>query len=75
MANTIMGLVREAIGGKNVDIARLLNVTDAAIAQWSKGGIPPARAIQLEEITGGKVTVRQLRPDLFKSAKRRKVAA
>ncbi len=65
MADTIMERVRKAVGGRNIDIARLLSVTDAAIAQWEKGGIPPARAMELEAKTGGKVTARQLRPDLF----------
>lgn len=78
MADTIMERVRKAVGGKNVDIARLLGVTDAAIAQWENTKIPADRAIELEAKTGGKVTARQLRPDAFttkiRPAKRKRAA-
>ncbi len=59
-----MELARKAAGGKNIDIARLLGITDAAVAQWGEI-IPPKRAIELEQKTGGAVTRYQLRPDHF----------
>ncbi len=59
-----MDMARKAAGGKNIDIARLLGITDAAVAQWGET-IPPKRAIELEQKTGGVVTRYQLRPDHF----------
>lgn len=64
MSETSMELARKAAGGKNADIARLLGITDAAVAQWGDV-VPPKRAIELEEKTGGAVTRYQLRPDHF----------
>lgn len=58
-----LALAREAVGGKAVDLARLLGLTESAISQWKR--IPPNRAIEIEEKTGGKVTRYELRPDFF----------
>lgn len=58
---------RKAAGGehgKDVDIARLLGLSAAAVSRW-KGVIPPDRAIELETKTGGKVTRYEIRPDYF----------
>lgn len=46
-------------------LAKQLDVTNMAISQWLKRGVPPARAIQIEAATGGAVTREELRPDLF----------
>lgn len=54
---------REAAGGKNVDLAKLLDLTESAISQWDR--VPYQRAIEIEEKTGGKVTRHDLRPDIF----------
>lgn len=58
---------RKAAGGeqgKDVDIARLLGLSAAAVSRW-KGLIPPDRAIEIEAKTGGKVTRYEIRPDYF----------
>ena len=48
--------MKEAIewaGGK-LALAKALGVTHAAVSQWLReGGLPPARAIELERLTGG----------------------
>lgn len=67
--NTTIGIAaaRRAIGGdegKDIDIARLLGVTAAAVSRW-KGVVPPDRAIEIEQKTGGKVTRYEIRPDYF----------
>lgn len=54
---------RAAAGGKNVDLARLLGITESAISQWK--AVPPERAIEIEMKTGGKVTRHEIRPDFF----------
>lgn len=69
------GLVaaRKAAGGKNSDLATLLNISESAISQWDK--VPYRRAIEIEEKTGGAVTRHQIRPDIFGAAPKRKRAA
>lgn len=49
------------------EFAAQLGVTPGAVSQWFTGLLPvsPARARQIEEITGGAVTRIDLRPDLF----------
>ena len=43
----------EWAGGK-LALAKALGVTHAAVSQWLlEGGLPPARAIELERLTGG----------------------
>lgn len=40
--------------GSQVELARQLGVTQAAVAQWvADGNVPPYRAIQIERITAG----------------------
>jgi len=58
-----LAAAKEAVGGKNVDLARLLKLTESAISQWKR--VPWPRAIEIEEKTGGKVTRHQMRPDVF----------
>lgn len=42
-------------------LARAIGVTDAAISQWlEKGVAPEGRALDIEEATKGKVTVKEL---------------
>lgn len=50
--------------GRDIDIARLLGISPAAVSRW-KGIVPPDRAIEIEEKSGGKVTRHQIRPDYF----------
>ncbi len=63
MSETPLDLARTAAGGKNVDLAKLLGITESAVSQWKT--IPPDRAIEIEQKTGGRVTRYQLRPDYF----------
>ena len=43
----------EWAGGK-LALAKVLGVTHAAVSQWLReGGLPPARAIEVERMTGG----------------------
>ena len=49
-------MIREVIDwyGSQAQMARKLGVDRAAVAQWvSAGKFPPARAIQIEEQSGG----------------------
>ncbi len=39
--------------GSRSELARRLDVAPAAVTQWGVDGIPPARAIEIEQITGG----------------------
>ncbi len=59
--------VIELLGGR-INLAKQLNVSPQAIFKWEKTKITPARAIQIQDLTDGVVTVRDLRPDLFKAA-------
>jgi DNA-binding transcriptional regulator YdaS (Cro superfamily) len=54
---------RQAAGGRNADLARLLDISPSAISQWVR--VPYRRALQIEARTAGRVTREELRPDLF----------
>ncbi len=54
---------RQAAGGRNSDLAPLLDITPSAISQWVR--VPYRRALQIEARTAGRVTRAELRPDLF----------
>jgi DNA-binding transcriptional regulator YdaS (Cro superfamily) len=54
---------RQAAGGRNSDLARLLDITPSAISQWVK--VFFRRALQIEARTAGRVTRAEMRPDLF----------
>ena len=64
----ISGLLDWAIElfGTEIELARALGVSAQAVCIWATGRnrVPPKRAIQIQEITGGRVTVADLRPDL-----------
>lgn len=45
--------------------AKALGVTPMAVSQWKARRIPPERCRDIERVTNGKVTRRDLRPDLF----------
>lgn len=65
--STGIAAARLAAGGENgkdIDIARLLGLSAAAVSRW-KGVVPPDRAIEIEEKTVGKVTRYEIRPDYF----------
>jgi len=62
-AHPSLQTARDAAGGKNVDVAKLLDITESAVSQWLI--VPPNRAIEIEEKTGGKITRYAIRPDFF----------
>lgn len=66
----IMSAIQKAIDavGTQAELARRLNVTDMAISQWKKRGVPPERCIPIEDATDRAVTRYELRPDVFGSA-------
>lgn len=63
MSDTPLDIARKAAGGKNVDLAKLLGITESAVSQWKT--VPPDRAIEIEEKTDGRVTRYDIRPDYF----------
>lgn len=64
---------REAAGGKNVDLAKMLGVTESAVSQWKR--VPYQRAVEIEAATNGAVTRYDLRPDVFGPPPQRSEAA
>lgn len=59
--------LRKAIDalGSQAELARKLDVSDMAVSQWKKRGVPPERCRDIEAATGGAVTRYELRPDIF----------
>lgn len=64
----------EAMGGSYADLAKLLGVSDAAISQWKKGGIPPGRALEIEQKLDGKVRAAEMHVTIAKKRKPRRAA-
>lgn len=54
----------ERAGSKSA-LARHCKVVPPAVEYWVNTRVPAARAVQLEQISGGEVTRHDLRPDLF----------
>jgi DNA-binding transcriptional regulator YdaS (Cro superfamily) len=55
-----------SIAGSQAALAKHLKLRQQAVAKWVlKGRVPPFRAIQIDELTKGKVSKARLRPDLF----------
>ncbi|QTR47486.1 helix-turn-helix domain-containing protein [Thiothrix litoralis] len=55
-----------SIAGSQAALAKHLKLRQQAVAKWVLNGrVPPFRAIQIEEMTGGAITRGRLRPDLF----------
>lgn len=50
------------IGGKG-KLCTELGLNRQAIFNWKRNGIPLRRALQIEQLTGGKVSLTDLRPD------------
>jgi DNA-binding transcriptional regulator YdaS (Cro superfamily) len=63
MTDPGLAKARQAAGGRNADLARLLDISPSAISQWVQ--VPYRRALQIEARTAGRVTRQELRPDLF----------
>ena len=65
--NNAVKLAAECVGSV-AELSRLLNVSRMTIYNWIKFGVPMDRVVEIESITGGKVTREQLLPELFKRA-------
>jgi DNA-binding transcriptional regulator YdaS (Cro superfamily) len=63
MTDPGLAKARQAAGGRNADLARLLDISPSAISQWVR--VPYRRALQIEARTAGRVTRHELRPDVF----------
>ena len=57
--------------GSNADVAKAFSVTREAVRLWLKNGIPPDRALEVEERSGGEVTAMEV----LNYAKQQKAAA
>jgi len=51
-------------------LARKLGLKPQVVSNWRTRGIPPERCAGIEAATDGKVTRRELRPDIFAPAPR-----
>ena len=51
--------------GSQAALARACGVSQMAVSKWTRHGVPPERALQIEKLTDGAVTRQDLRPDLF----------
>lgn len=53
--------------GTQTELARRIGVGQNVISYWlwEAKQVPPKRAVQLEAVTGGEVTRKELRPDLW----------
>jgi len=63
MVDRVAEIVAGKKEGAKTILARKLGLTQAAVSQWK--AIPLARAIQIERLTNGKITIQEMRPDLF----------
>jgi len=51
--------------GGQVALAEALGISQAAVSQWLRGGRPSLpHAIQIVRLTGGEVSIADLRPDM-----------
>ncbi|MFT0533162.1 transcriptional regulator [Castellaniella hirudinis] len=59
--------IREACTqvGSAAELARILGVAPMTVSCWARGKkpVPIIRCVEIEELTGGAVTRKQLRPD------------
>lgn len=55
----------DQVGG--AELARRLRVSESSVSHWKSGRfrISPKRCREIEDISGGAVTVHDLRPDIF----------
>ena len=54
-----------AMYGSQAKLARQLGVSTMTVSKWTRDGVPPHRALEIEKLTDGAVTRQDLRPDLF----------
>ena len=57
-----VALAAAMVGGKG-ELCRQLGLNRQAIHNWSKTRIPLNRALQIEKLTEGRITLGMLRPD------------
>lgn len=56
----------DAFDGKVTKAAAAIGVSYQALRKWERRGYPPAeRALPMQRVSGGRVTARDLRPDLY----------
>lgn len=63
-----MRALHEAVwicGGTKASLAKKMGVSAMSVSGWFARRVPAARAVQIEELTGGQVTRHDLRPDLY----------
>ena len=46
-------------------MAKALGIEPMTVSQWKSRGMPPARAAEIERLTGGLVTRVELLPEIF----------
>lgn len=70
--NEALSRAVEMMGG-TCALARLMDIVPSSVSHWVRGRhlMTPQRAIQIEEITKGKVKREELRPDIFIASKRK----
>lgn len=55
-------------GGSRARFAAQLGLSGEAVRKWERTRVPAERCVEIERLTGGAVTRRDLRPDLFNDA-------
>jgi len=64
-----MSAVEKAVkcmpNARTAELAAACGVSYESVRKWRKNGVPADRCLQIEQITEGKVTRADLRPDLF----------
>jgi DNA-binding transcriptional regulator YdaS (Cro superfamily) len=51
--------------GTQKKLADILGVTQMAISQWKKRGIPIKRCVQIEQLSNGKIKREEIWADIF----------
>lgn len=52
------------IGSQSV-LARKLGIKQQTVFVWTKTGLPPRRVLQVEQLTGGKISRHDLKPSIY----------
>lgn len=61
----IYSKLKEVFGSQSA-LARILNVDPMTVSQWkSRGRIPAERCREIADASNGKITLYELRPDLY----------
>lgn len=61
----LLAAVRAVEPPTQARLAELCHVVPMAVSHWMRRGVPARRCAAIEKATGGAVTRRQLRPDIF----------